>query len=135
LKATEEAAFFLWEDQKNFVRWSIALDRLAVMASWGSRFRSWAACFRSDRKQAAHYGCIHQHFTGHGLNEVSCRDVSAIAFGQDNQRLHDNASAAGFAILDSKPEILPRPALLSVQLLSQSMRGLRGFDPDFPKEF
>jgi len=67
-----------------------------------------------------------------GLNEVTCRGARAIAIGQDDQRLHDNASDV-IVIPDSTPEIAPLLAVLPLQLLSYHMSVLRGFDPDFPR--
>jgi glutamine---fructose-6-phosphate transaminase (isomerizing) len=67
-----------------------------------------------------------------GLNEVTCRGARAIAIGQDDQRLHDNASDV-IVIPDSTPEILPLLAVLPLQLLSYHMSVLRGIDPDFPR--
>jgi glutamine---fructose-6-phosphate transaminase (isomerizing) len=67
-----------------------------------------------------------------GLNEVTCRGARAIAIGQEDQRLHDNASDV-IVIPDSTPEIAPLLAVLPLQLLSYHMSVLRGFDPDFPR--
>jgi glutamine---fructose-6-phosphate transaminase (isomerizing) len=67
-----------------------------------------------------------------GLNEVTCRGARAIAIGQDDQRLHDNASDV-IVIPDSTPEIMPLLAVLPLQLLSYHMSVLRGIDPDFPR--
>jgi glutamine---fructose-6-phosphate transaminase (isomerizing) len=67
-----------------------------------------------------------------GLNEVSCRGARAIAIGQEDQRLRDNASDM-IVIPDSTPEIAPLLAVLPLQLLSYQMSVLRGFDPDFPR--
>jgi glutamine---fructose-6-phosphate transaminase (isomerizing) len=67
-----------------------------------------------------------------GLNEVTCRGAYAIAIGQDDQRLRDNASDV-IVLPDSIPEITPLLAVLPLQLLSYYMSVLRGFDPDFPR--
>jgi glutamine---fructose-6-phosphate transaminase (isomerizing) len=67
-----------------------------------------------------------------GLNEVTCRGARAIAIGQDDQRLRDNASDV-IVLPDSPPEIMPLLAVLPLQLLSYHMSVLRGFDPDFPR--
>ncbi len=67
-----------------------------------------------------------------GLNEVTCRGARAIAIGQEDQRLHDNASDV-IVLPDSTPEIAPLLAVLPLQLLSYHMSVLRGFDPDFPR--
>ena len=67
-----------------------------------------------------------------GLNEVTCRGARAIAIGQDDQRLHDNASDV-IVIPDSTPEIASLLAVLPLQLLSYHISVLRGFDPDFPR--
>jgi len=67
-----------------------------------------------------------------GLNEVTCRGARAIAIGQDDQRLRDNASDV-IVLPDSTPEIMPLLAVLPLQLLSYHMSVLRGFDPDFPR--
>ncbi len=67
-----------------------------------------------------------------GLNEVTCRGARAIVIGQDDQRLHDNASDV-IVIPDSTPAIMPLLAVLPLQLLSYHMSVLRGFDPDFPR--
>jgi glutamine---fructose-6-phosphate transaminase (isomerizing) len=67
-----------------------------------------------------------------GLNEVTCRGARAIAIGQDDQRLRDNASDV-IVLPDSIPEIMPLLAVLPLQLLSYHMSVLRGFDPDFPR--
>jgi len=67
-----------------------------------------------------------------GLNEVTCRGARAIAIGQEDQRLHDNASDV-IVIPDSTPEIASLLAVLPLQLLSYHMSVLRGYDPDFPR--
>jgi glutamine---fructose-6-phosphate transaminase (isomerizing) len=67
-----------------------------------------------------------------GLNEVTCRGAHAIAIGQDDQRLRDNASEVIF-LPDSTPEITALLGVLPLQLLSYHMSVLRGFDPDFPR--
>jgi glutamine---fructose-6-phosphate transaminase (isomerizing) len=67
-----------------------------------------------------------------GLNEVTCRGARAIAIGQDDPRLHANASEV-IVIPDSTPEIAPLLAVLPLQLLSYHMSVLRGYDPDFPR--
>jgi glucosamine--fructose-6-phosphate aminotransferase (isomerizing) len=67
-----------------------------------------------------------------GLNEVTCRGAHAIAIGQDDQRLRDNASEV-IVLPDSAPEIMPLLGVLPLQLLSYHMSVLRGFDPDFPR--
>ncbi len=67
-----------------------------------------------------------------GLNEVTCRGARAIAIGQDDPRLHANASDV-IVIPDSLPEIAPLLAVLPLQLLSYHISVLRGFDPDFPR--
>ncbi len=67
-----------------------------------------------------------------GLNEVTCRGARAIAIGQDDPRLHANASDV-IVLPDSVPEIAPLLAVLPLQLLSYHMSVLRGYDPDFPR--
>jgi len=67
-----------------------------------------------------------------GLNEVTCRGARAIAIGQDDPRLHANASDV-IVLPDSTPEIAPLLAVLPLQLLSYHMSVLRGYDPDFPR--
>jgi glutamine---fructose-6-phosphate transaminase (isomerizing) len=67
-----------------------------------------------------------------GLNEVTCRGARAIAIGQDDPRLHANASDV-IIIPDSTPEIAALLAVLPLQLLSYHMSVLRGYDPDFPR--
>jgi glutamine---fructose-6-phosphate transaminase (isomerizing) len=67
-----------------------------------------------------------------GINEVTCRGAHAIAIGQDDQRLRDNASEVIF-LPDSTPEITALLGVLPLQLLSYHMSVLRGFDPDFPR--
>lgn len=67
-----------------------------------------------------------------GLNEVTCRGARAIAIGQDDPRLHANASDV-IVIPDSTPEIAALLAVLPLQLLSYHMSVLRGYDPDFPR--
>ncbi|MFO7624579.1 MAG: glutamine--fructose-6-phosphate transaminase (isomerizing) [Anaerolineales bacterium] len=67
-----------------------------------------------------------------GLNEVTCRGARAIAIGQDDQRLRDNASDV-IVLPDSTAEVMPLLAVLPLQLLSYHMSVLRGFDPDFPR--
>jgi glucosamine--fructose-6-phosphate aminotransferase (isomerizing) len=67
-----------------------------------------------------------------GLNEVTCRGARAIAIGEDDQRLHDNASDV-IVLPESTPEIMPLLAVLPLQLLSYHMSVLRGLDPDFPR--
>ena len=67
-----------------------------------------------------------------GLNEVTCRGARAIAIGQDDPRLHANASEV-IVIPDSTPEIAPLLAVLPLQLISYYMSVLRGYDPDFPR--
>jgi len=67
-----------------------------------------------------------------GLNEVTCRGARAIAIGQDDPRLHANASDV-IVLPDSSPEIAPLLAVLPLQLLSYHMSVMRGYDPDFPR--
>ena len=67
-----------------------------------------------------------------GLNEVTCRGARAIAIGQDDPRLHANASDV-IVIPTSTPEIAALLAVLPLQLLSYHMSVLRGYDPDFPR--
>ena len=67
-----------------------------------------------------------------GLNEVTCRGAHAIAIGQEDQRLRDNASEV-IVVPDSTPEIMPLLGVLPLQLLSYHMSVLRDFDPDFPR--
>ncbi len=67
-----------------------------------------------------------------GLNEVTCRGARAIAIGQDDPRLHANASDV-IVIPDSTPEIAALLAVLPLQLLSYHMSVMRGYDPDFPR--
>ncbi len=67
-----------------------------------------------------------------GLNEVTCRGARAIAIGQDDPRLHANASQV-IVIPASTPEIAPLLAVLPLQLISYHMSVLRGYDPDFPR--
>ncbi|MDX9992752.1 MAG: glutamine--fructose-6-phosphate transaminase (isomerizing) [Anaerolineales bacterium] len=67
-----------------------------------------------------------------GLNEVTCRGARAIAIGQDDPRLHANASDV-IVLPDSTPEISALLAVLPLQLLSYQMSVLRGHDPDFPR--
>ena len=67
-----------------------------------------------------------------GLNEVTCRGAYAIAIGQEDQRLRDNASEV-IVVPDSTPDIMPLLGVLPLQLLSYHMSILRGFDPDFPR--
>ncbi len=67
-----------------------------------------------------------------GLNEVTCRGARAIAIGEDDPRLHANASDV-IVIPDSTPEIAALLSVLPLQLLSYHMSVLRGFDPDFPR--
>ncbi len=67
-----------------------------------------------------------------GLNEVTCRGARAIAIGQNDPRLHTNASDV-IVLPDSAPEITPLLAVLPLQLLSYHMSVLRGYDPDFPR--
>jgi glutamine---fructose-6-phosphate transaminase (isomerizing) len=62
----------------------------------------------------------------------TCRGARAIAIGQDDPRLHANASDV-IVIPDSTPEIAPLLAVLPLQLLSYHMSVLRGYDPDFPR--
>jgi glutamine---fructose-6-phosphate transaminase (isomerizing) len=67
-----------------------------------------------------------------GLNEVTCRGARAIAIGQDDPRLHANASEV-IVIPASTPEIAALLAVLPLQLISYHMSVLRGYDPDFPR--
>lgn len=67
-----------------------------------------------------------------GLNEVTCRGARAIVIGQDDPRLHANASDV-IVLPDSTPEISALLAVLPLQLLSYQMSVLRGHDPDFPR--
>jgi glucosamine--fructose-6-phosphate aminotransferase (isomerizing) len=67
-----------------------------------------------------------------GLNEVTCRGARAIAIGQDDPRLHANASDV-IVIPNSTPEIAALLAVLPLQLLSYHMSVMRGYDPDFPR--
>jgi glucosamine--fructose-6-phosphate aminotransferase (isomerizing) len=67
-----------------------------------------------------------------GLNEVTCRGARAIAIGQDDPRLHANATEV-IVIPDSTPEVAALLAVLPLQLVSYHMSVLRGYDPDFPR--
>lgn len=67
-----------------------------------------------------------------GLNEVTCRGARAIAIGQDDPRLHANASEV-IVIPDSTPEVAALLAVLPLQLVSYHMSVLRDYDPDFPR--
>jgi glucosamine--fructose-6-phosphate aminotransferase (isomerizing) len=67
-----------------------------------------------------------------GLNEVTCRGARTIAIGQEDQRLHDNASDV-IVLPKSTPAIASLLAVLPLQLLSYHMSVLRGYDPDFPR--
>jgi glucosamine--fructose-6-phosphate aminotransferase (isomerizing) len=67
-----------------------------------------------------------------GLNEVTCRGARAIAIGEDDPRLHANASDV-IVLPDSTPQIAALLAVLPLQLLSYHMSVLRGYDPDFPR--
>jgi len=67
-----------------------------------------------------------------GLNEVTCRGARAIAIGQNDPRLHANASDV-IVLPDATPEITALLSVLPLQLLSYHMSVLRGYDPDFPR--
>src|SRR5512133_69371 len=67
-----------------------------------------------------------------GLNEVTCRGARAIAIGEDDPRLHANASDV-IILPKSTPAIASLLAVLPLQLLSYHMSVLRGYDPDFPR--
>jgi glutamine---fructose-6-phosphate transaminase (isomerizing) len=67
-----------------------------------------------------------------GINEVTCRGGRAIAIGQEDSRLHANASDV-ITIPDASPEISSLLAVLPLQLLSYHMAVARGYDPDFPR--
>jgi glutamine---fructose-6-phosphate transaminase (isomerizing) len=67
-----------------------------------------------------------------GINEVTCRGGRAIAFGEDDSRLRNNASDL-IAIPPSKPHFNPILAVLPLQMLSYRVSVGRGYDPDFPR--
>lgn len=67
-----------------------------------------------------------------GLNEVTCRGARAIAIGEEDPRLHANASDV-IVLPASTPQIAALLAVLPLQLLSYHMSVLRGYDPDFPR--
>ncbi len=67
-----------------------------------------------------------------GINEVTCRGGRAIAFGEDDSRLHNNASSL-IVIPPSDAHFNPILAVLPLQLLSYRVSVGRGYDPDFPR--
>jgi glucosamine--fructose-6-phosphate aminotransferase (isomerizing) len=67
-----------------------------------------------------------------GINEVTCRGGRAIAIGQDDPRLHANASDV-ILIPPADPLVASLLAVIPLQLLSYFMSVGRGYDPDFPR--
>ena len=67
-----------------------------------------------------------------GINEVTCRGGRAIAIGEEDSRLHANASEL-IVLPKSTPLISPLLAVLPLQMLSYHMSVARGYDPDFPR--
>lgn len=67
-----------------------------------------------------------------GINEVTCRGGRAIAIGQEDSRLRNNANDL-IPLPASSPEVSVLLAVLPLQLISYHMSVRRGFDPDFPR--
>ena len=67
-----------------------------------------------------------------GINEVTCRGGRAIAIGQEDSRLHANASDV-ILIPPANAMISSLLAVIPLQLLSYHMSIGRGYDPDFPR--
>ncbi len=67
-----------------------------------------------------------------GINETTCRGGRAIAIGQEDSRLRNNAHEL-IALPDASPEVNPLLAVLPLQLLSYQLSVARGYDPDFPR--
>jgi glucosamine--fructose-6-phosphate aminotransferase (isomerizing) len=67
-----------------------------------------------------------------GINEVTCRGGRAIAIGQEDSRLHANASDV-ILIPPASAMISSLLAVIPLQLLSYHMSIGRGYDPDFPR--
>ncbi len=67
-----------------------------------------------------------------GINEVTCRGGRAIAFGEEDSRLRNNASSL-IVIPRSSAHFNPILAVLPLQMLSYRVSVGRGYDPDFPR--
>ncbi len=67
-----------------------------------------------------------------GINEVTCRGGRAIAFGEDDTRLRNNATDL-VVIPVSNPHFNPILAVLPLQMLAYRVSVGRGYDPDFPR--
>jgi glucosamine--fructose-6-phosphate aminotransferase (isomerizing) len=67
-----------------------------------------------------------------GINEVTCRTGRAIAIGQQDNQLRDNADEL-IVMPASDPEQFGILSVLPLQLLSYRLSLARGFDPDFPR--
>jgi len=67
-----------------------------------------------------------------GINEVTCRGGQAIVFGENDPRLHANASIL-VTVPQSDPIVFALLSILPLQLLSYKLSVARGIDPDFPR--
>jgi glucosamine--fructose-6-phosphate aminotransferase (isomerizing) len=67
-----------------------------------------------------------------GMNEVTCRGGQAIAIGEEDSRLRDNATDL-IVIPQVGPLLNPLIAILPLQLLAYRLSLARGYDPDFPR--
>jgi len=67
-----------------------------------------------------------------GINEVTCRGGQAIVFGENDPRLHANASIL-VTVPPSDPNVFALLSILPLQLLSYKLSVARGIDPDFPR--
>lgn len=67
-----------------------------------------------------------------GINEVTCRGGRAIAFGEDDSRLRNNATDL-IVVPGSNAHFNPILAVLPLQMLSYRVSVGRGYDPDFPR--
>jgi len=67
-----------------------------------------------------------------GINETTCREGRAIAIGEADDRLRNNAHEL-IALPKATAEANPLLAVLPLQMLSYRLSVARGYDPDFPR--
>jgi len=67
-----------------------------------------------------------------GINETTCRGGRAIAFAEDDERLHENVHDL-IRLPKAGPVLNPLLATIPLQYLSYRLSLLRGIDPDFPR--
>jgi glucosamine--fructose-6-phosphate aminotransferase (isomerizing) len=69
-----------------------------------------------------------------GINEVKVRGARTIVIAEEDARLRANADDV-IVLPKSDPQISALLGVLPLQLLSYHMSVMRGFDPDFPRNF